>query len=95
MENKSDIIIIGAGIAGLVCALESLKNGKTVRIIDAQGREKLGGLARVAFGGMALIGTAEQKSRGIKDSPEIAYRDWCSFAEFKDTDHWPRQWPDE
>ncbi len=23
---------------------------------------------------------------------EIAYRDWCSFAEFDDTDYWPDQW---
>ncbi len=92
MDNKSDIIIIGAGIAGLVCALESLKKGKTVTLIDAQSLDRLGGLARVAFGGMALIGTPEQKSRGINDTPEIAYQDWCSFAEFGKTDHWPRQW---
>ncbi|MCP4411032.1 MAG: FAD-dependent oxidoreductase, partial [Gammaproteobacteria bacterium] len=92
MDNKSDIIIIGAGIAGLVCALESLKKGKTVTLIDAQSLDRLGGLARVAFGGMALIGTPEQKSRGINDTPEIAYQDWCSFAEFGEADHWPREW---
>ncbi|MFT5521763.1 MAG: putative oxidoreductase [Enterobacterales bacterium] len=92
MNNKTDIIIIGAGISGLICALESLKLGKQVLIIDAQSRDKIGGLARVAFGGMALIGSPEQKSKGIDDSPEIAYRDWCSFAEFDDDDHWPKQW---
>lgn len=92
MNKNTDIIIVGAGIAGLVCALEALKTGKTVRIIDAQEREKTGGLARIAFGGMALIDTPEQKSKGVKDSPEIAYRDWCSFAEFDENDHWPKQW---
>jgi len=92
MNNKTDIIIIGAGISGLICALESLKLGKKVLIIDAQSREKLGGLARAAFGGMALIDTPEQRSKGIKDSPEIAFQDWCSFAEFTEADHWPKQW---
>jgi predicted oxidoreductase len=92
MNNKTDIIIIGAGISGLVCALESLKLGKKVLIIDAQPRDKLGGLAKVAFGGMALVGTPEQKLKGIKDSPEIAYQDWCSFAEFGADDYWPKQW---
>jgi len=64
-------------------------------IVDAQSREKLGGLARVAFGGMALVGTPEQKSKGIKDTPELAYRDWCSYAGFDKqdkNDFWPKQW---
>jgi len=44
---------------------------------------------------MALVDTPEQKARGIKDSPEIAYRDWCSFAGFNQQDnsnYWPKQW---
>ncbi len=44
---------------------------------------------------MSLIGTPEQKLKGIKDTPEIAYRDWCSFAGFDDNDdnqYWPKQW---
>ncbi|PCJ50039.1 MAG: FAD-binding dehydrogenase [Gammaproteobacteria bacterium] len=92
MKNKADVIIIGAGISGLVCALESLRQGKKVIILDAQSRERAGGLARVAFGGMALIDTPEQKSKGIRDSAEIAFNDWCSFAEFGLKDHWPKQW---
>jgi len=91
-NNSSDIIIIGAGIAGLVCALESLKRGKRVLMIDAQSRARCGGLACVAFGGMALIGTPEQKSKNIIDNPEIALKDWLSFAQLSETDYWPRKW---
>lgn len=92
MQKTADIIIIGAGIAGLVCALEALKTGKKVLIIDAQSRERLGGLARSAFGGMALVGTPQQKAKGIIDTPEIAYQNWCSFAEFGHHDYWPKAW---
>lgn len=92
IAEKADIVIIGAGIAGMVCALEALKKGKKVVLLDAKSREKIGGLARHAFGGMALVGTREQKLKSIPDSPEIAFADWCSFAEFSDYDHWPKAW---
>ncbi|MCW9000757.1 MAG: FAD-dependent oxidoreductase [Kangiellaceae bacterium] len=87
-----DVAVIGAGIAGLVAAFELLKQGRRVAIIDSLPRNKIGGQARIAFGGMALIGTPQQKRLCIKDSPEIAYRDWLSFAEFSDNDYWQKAW---
>ncbi len=74
-EKQYDAIIIGSGIAGLTTALELAKQGKQVLIIDAQDESKVGGLARSAFGGMALIGTPEQKRSGIIDNAEIALKD--------------------
>ena len=90
--NKQDITIIGGGIAGLVCALELLKKGKSVTIIDVQPHHKMGGLAKDAFGGMTLINTPQQKFNGIKDSAELAWQDWSSFAEFSPQDEWPKKW---
>jgi len=92
MDKSFDSIIIGAGIAGLVTALELLKKGQRVLLLDAQERSQIGGLARSAFGGMALIDTPEQRRKGIKDSPETALSDWLSFAEFEQDDYWPRAW---
>jgi len=93
MKNKrSDVIIIGAGIAGLVTALELVKQGKQVLLLDAQDREKSGGLANIAFGGMALIDTPEQRAKKIHDSQEIAYQDWCRYAQFEEHDFWPKEW---
>jgi len=93
-DNKThyDAIIIGAGIAGLTAALELAKNNKQILILDAQNEDKVGGLARSAFGGMALVGTPEQKRNGIKDTPEIALKDWYNFANFSDEDVYPKQW---
>lgn len=91
-SHTSDIVIIGAGIAGLVAAHECLTNGRSVTLIDRHDENHVGGLARTAFGGMALVGTALQKRVGIKDTAELALADWHSFAEFGADDDWPRQW---
>ena len=91
-ESQSDVVIIGAGIAGLVAAHECLERGLTVTLIDRHESANVGGLARTAFGGMALVGTPVQRRMGVKDTPELALSDWLSFAEFGDEDVWPRRW---
>ena len=88
-------VIAGGGIAGLVSALELLKSGQQVIIIDRDTPERLGGLARWAFGGMALSQTSQQKSMKIPDSPQILLKDWHSFAEFSNCDIWPKAWAKE
>ncbi len=91
-EVNYDAIIIGAGISGLTLALELAKKNKQVLILDAQDETKVGGLARSAFGGMALINTPEQKRSGITDNAEIALKDWHAFANFGEDDVYPKQW---
>ena len=88
----SDIVIAGGGLAGIVTALEALRAGKTVTIVDRDTPERLGGLALWAFGGMALIETPLQRRMKIADSPERALQDWISFGELDPTDEWPMQW---
>ncbi|MCC5858938.1 MAG: FAD-dependent oxidoreductase [Ectothiorhodospiraceae bacterium] len=89
---RSDVLIIGGGIAGLVTALEALRAGKSVTLVDRDRPEQLGGLALWAFGGMALVGTPEQRRMKIPDTPELALRDWLRFGELGSDDPWPRQW---
>ena len=36
--------------------------------------------------------TPLQKRLGIRDTPELALSDWHSFAEFQESDAWPRRW---
>jgi len=90
--HQSDIVIVGAGIAGLVAAHECLDQGKSVTVVDRHPEELVGGLARTAFGGMALVGTPIQRRMGVRDTPELALSDWLSFAEFSDGDTWPKRW---
>lgn len=92
-ENLTcDTVIAGGGIAGLVCAIELLEKNQTVILVDRDTPERLGGLARWAFGGMALCGTQEQQRMKILDNSDTLLKDWHSFANFSEDDDWPKAW---
>ena len=92
MSKQSDVLVIGGGIAGIVTALEALRNGQSVTLVDRDGPHRFGGLALWAFGGMALVGTPEQARMKIPDTPEVALADWLRFGEVDPADHWSRAW---
>lgn len=89
---QSDVLVIGGGLAGIVTAIECLRAGKSVTLVDRDTPERLGGLALWAFGGMALVDTPLQRRMKLKDSPEIALADWLRFGELGEDDVLPRQW---
>jgi predicted oxidoreductase len=89
---QAQTLIIGGGIAGLVMALELLDGGQSVILVDRDSPERFGGLARWAFGGMAFVGTAEQKWLKIADSPQLMLEDWVRFGGLEPSDAWPRAW---
>jgi hypothetical protein len=91
-QQQSDVLVIGGGLAGLVTAYECLQAGKRVTLVDRDTRERLGGLALWAFGGMALVGTPLQARMKVPDTPEVALRDWIRFGELGEGDVLPRQW---
>ena len=95
MAQSSDVVVVGAGIAGLVCALELIEHGRDVVLLDRCRREEVGGLAREAFGGMFMVDSPEQRRAGIRDSVHLALGDWLRIAEFDEGDEWPRRWAEE
>ncbi|PCJ31604.1 MAG: FAD-binding dehydrogenase, partial [Moraxellaceae bacterium] len=88
----TNVAIIGGGIAGIVSAIELLDRGIEVIIVDRDIEMNFGGLAREAFGGMALCGTLQQKLNGIVDNPEQLLNDWTTFGEMPSDDKWPMKW---
>lgn len=92
MKTTNDLVIVGGGVAGMVAAYEALCSGWKVLVIDRHPVHLKGGLARTAFGGMALVGTQEQKIMRVPDSQALMLSDWLSFAELDKQDHWPYQW---
>ena len=91
-SQPHDVVVVGGGLAGIVTALECLRAGRSVALVDRDTPERFGGLALWAFGGMALVGTPLQARMKIPDTPERALADWLRFAELGEGDVLPRQW---
>ncbi|MCU6325973.1 FAD-dependent oxidoreductase, partial [Enterobacter quasiroggenkampii] len=89
---RSEVLVIGGGIAGITTALDLLDSGKSVVLLDRDEESVFGGLARESFGGMFFVDSPEQRRQGIRDSTDLALRDWHSFAEFGSDDTWPKAW---
>jgi len=96
MSDNVDVIVVGAGLAGLVATYELSRAGKRVLVLDQENRNNLGGQAFWSLGGLFLVDSPEQRRLGIKDSLDLARADWFGSAGFdRDReDHWPRQWAD-
>ncbi|MGB6235917.1 MAG: FAD-binding dehydrogenase [Bradyrhizobium sp.] len=93
MAGEVDVIVVGAGLAGLVAATEIAGAGKRVIVVDQEGEQSLGGQAFWSFGGLFLVNSPEQRRLGIKDSFELAHQDWMGTAGFdRDEDLWPLRW---
>lgn len=93
MANEADVIVVGAGLAGLVAATELADAGRRVIVVEQEGEQNLGGQAFWSLGGLFLVDTPEQRRLGIKDSHALALQDWMGSAGFdRDEDHWPRKW---
>lgn len=91
--HRTDVLVIGWGLAGLVAAAEAAAAGKRVTIIDQEPRTNLGGQAWWSFGGLFFVDSPEQRRMGIRDSLELARQDWFGTAGFdRPEDAWPRRW---
>ncbi len=89
---EAEVVVIGAGLAGMVTALELLDAGKRVVMLDAATRDRFGGLALSSFGGMFFVDSPEQRKNGIKDSVDLAMGDWVRYGELDPDDVWPYRW---
>jgi len=88
----ADVIVIGAGCAGVAAAIELLERGRRVLLLDRDVEANMGALAKESFGGIWFAGTPLQRHYGIRDGADLGLRDWHAFAEFAPEDHWPRAW---
>lgn len=89
----ADVIVVGAGLAGLVVAAELADAGRRVIIVEQEPEQSLGGQAFWSLGGLFLVDSPEQRRLGIRDSYDLALSDWLGTAGFDRTeDEWPRRW---
>ncbi|GGH30412.1 hypothetical protein SAMN05444007_105181 [Cribrihabitans marinus] len=91
--DTADVIVVGAGLAGLAAAAELADRGKRVIVLDQEPEGFLGGQAFWSLGGLFMVDTPEQRRMGIRDSRDLALRDWLGSAQFdRPEDDWPRKW---
>ncbi|MEU3140753.1 FAD-binding dehydrogenase [Nocardiopsis alba] len=91
--DQADVIVVGAGLAGLATTAELAEAGKRVILLDQEPEQSLGGQAHWSFGGLFFVNSPEQRRMGIRDSPELALQDWMGTAAFdRPEDEWPRKW---
>ncbi|MEU1445021.1 FAD-binding dehydrogenase [Streptomyces mirabilis] len=93
MAYDADVIVIGAGLAGLAATAELVDAGRTVILLDQEPEQSIGGQAHWSFGGLFFVNSPEQRRMRIKDSHALALQDWMGTAGFdRAEDHWPRRW---
>jgi uncharacterized protein len=93
MAYDADIIIVGAGLAGLVAAAELVEARRNIIIVDQEPEQSLGGQAFWSLGGIFLVDSPEQRRMRIRDSYDLALEDWMGTAAFdREEDQWPRRW---
>lgn len=90
---SADVMVVGAGLAGLVAAAEAADSGARVLLLDQEGEQNLGGQAFWSLGGLFFVNSPEQRRLGIRDSESLALADWMNTAGFdRAEDEWPRRW---
>jgi predicted oxidoreductase len=89
----ADVIVVGAGLAGLVATCELVDAGRRVLLLDQEPEASLGGQAFWSLGGLFFVDSPEQRRMRIRDSYDLALQDWMGTAAFdRPEDQWPRKW---
>jgi len=67
-DSAYDVVVIGAGTAGIPCAISAAQGGARVLLVEKD--SLIGGTLHISGGHLAAAGTRRQAERGIEDSPE-------------------------
>ncbi len=79
-DSEVDIVIIGAGGAGLTAATEAASKGAKVLVLEKMGI--VGGNSNFSTGGINASYTKEQKRLGITDSKEVFFEDTMKGGQY-------------
>jgi predicted oxidoreductase len=89
----ADVLVVGAGLSGLVAAHELAAADRSVIMLDTEPPSSIGGQAHWSLGGLFMVNSREQRRLRIHDSVELALADWLGSAAFdRSEDYWPRRW---
>src|SRR5437870_13466730 len=87
-DLEADVVVIGAGAAGLSAAIKATDAGASVIVVEAN--YDIGGHAILSGGNVPLGGgTSAQRKYGIEDSPDTVFTDLTDWSIVQ-----PNGWPD-
>jgi len=72
-DQEYDVVVIGSGFAGLAAAIEAKRAGSSVVVLEKMPTP--GGNSIINGGVISAAGSPLQEKAGIKDSPELLYKD--------------------
>ena len=81
LKEQFDLIVVGAGTAGLPAAIFASRRGRRVLLIDAA--DDIGGTLHLANGQVSAAGSRIQLAKGIADSPDRHFKDCMSLSRGK------------
>ena len=85
----ADVIVVGAGVAGLSAAYEAGRAGARVLVLDMW--SVFGGHAVMSEGVVSMVDTPLERAQGVADSVDLAYRDFVDYGEDAD-EAWVRRY---
>ncbi len=86
--DEADVVIVGAGAAGLCAALAACEAGLSVTVLERD--EEPAGNTAMTLGMLPGAGTRFQREKGIEDTPELFLADIMKKAKGKTDEHLAR-----
>lgn len=75
---ETDVVVVGAGMAGLSAAISAKEAGANVILIEKQGM--IGGSAGLASGAFAVTGSHFEKEQNVEDTVDAAVKRWMNWG---------------
>lgn len=93
MEIRTDLVVVGGGLAGFAAALTATEAGLDVVLLEKQ--PETGGSSAMSGGCLAFAGTDIQIAQGVEDSSELLYNDLREVGKFENDEALVRAYVDE
>lgn len=68
LDERADVVVVGAGMAGYCCAIEAAMHGASVILLEKEPAP--GGSSILSGGSFAFAGTGQQRAAGIEDTTD-------------------------
>ena len=78
LNDSIDVIVVGSGGAGLAAALDAMKQGASVTVVEREA--EMGGATIISGGGCFIVGTPLQAEKASKIHRKRLWKSGCDGA---------------